>query len=128
VCVRACAGVCACWQESDEEGAGEGSTTYVWHGTQLHGAQLHGIPHTPLSAVTPRRMQQLYHELYHVLCSSCTTSHVKAACWGPCVRSYLTDRLDGCLHLFTRRREAWEYRATLADETGLISCVCTHTL
>ena len=38
-------------------------------------------------------------------------------------RQYLTDRLDGCVHVFVPRTVGWEYRSTLADETGLISSI-----
>jgi hypothetical protein len=43
---------------------------------------------------------------------------------GTAGRTYLSDRLDGCIHVFAPRPSGtWEYRSTLADETGLISSV-----
>lgn len=49
---------------------------------------------------------------------------VEDAKGGTASRTYLSDRLDGCIHVFAPRPSGtWEYRSTLADETGLISSV-----
>jgi hypothetical protein len=39
-------------------------------------------------------------------------------------RTYLSDRVDGCIHVFAPRPSStWEYPSMPADETGLISSV-----